>query len=161
MARLVELAKDFDQLWRIYGKDRSTQDSRRRTNIRATTQDNPDDPTVALADFPPRDKDKRFKKLSKEEKDKRRREGRCMYCGTTGHWQDNCPNKPASNRPNNRSRFSSRNQPPRTRAAEVNEERPDSPKIDEQPTISHLWTIPEHEMDYSHPDPDYDNTGDF
>ena len=159
LTRLVELAKDFDQLWRMYSNTRSTSDSRRCPNVRTTTQDNTDDPEVALANFPPRNDTPRFKKLSKEEKDKRRRENRCMYCGTAGHWQDKCPKKPS--RSDTRSRFPTRSQPPRTRATEVSQERPDSPKVDDQPTISKLWTIPETSFDTSHPDPDYDNTGDF
>jgi len=35
----------------------------------------------------------KFKKLTQEEKEKRRKEGLCMYCGQKGHYASRCPNK--------------------------------------------------------------------
>ena len=159
MTRLVNLAKDFDQTWHMYNtrSSRSSSNYTCNPNVRAANPDEPDDPSISLANFPPRDPNPRSKKLTQEEKAKRRREGCCMYCGKKGHWQDKCPNKPS--RPSNR--FPPRNQPPCTRATEVSEPRPESPKLKEEPTISRLWTIPEQDFNTSHPDPDYTNTGDF
>ena len=53
LARLVELAKEFDQIWRIYNQSNVT--NQQRTNVCAT-------------DTPPRFQ--KFKKLSQEEKDR-------------------------------------------------------------------------------------------
>src|SRR5690606_11193888 len=35
----------------------------------------------------------KFKRLTQEEKDKRRKEGLCMYCGAKGHFANKCPKK--------------------------------------------------------------------
>ena len=41
----------------------------------------------------------RIKKLTPEEKERRRREDLCMYCGGKGHRAHNCPTKVASPKP--------------------------------------------------------------
>ncbi|KAI9358218.1 hypothetical protein BD770DRAFT_293681, partial [Pilaira anomala] len=37
--------------------------------------------------------EKKFKPLSNKEKQKRRDEGLCLYCGSSGHLLDSCPKK--------------------------------------------------------------------
>lgn len=154
LTRLVELAKDFDQNWRMYNNSASTSSSRRdrRPNARSMNPEDPENPTISLADFPPR---KEFKKLTQAEKDKRRAENRCLYCNAQGHWQDKCPVKPR-----NKNRFrSNRPAPPRTRALQPDEEPPEAPAQDfETPSVSRLYhdpdtlfTIPESDL----PDPDF------
>jgi hypothetical protein len=153
MTRLVELTKEFDTVWRTYNSAQPQQ--RRRTNIRATDTENPDNPSIALADFPPsQSQPRKFKKLSQDERDKRRREGRCLYCGKQGHWADKCLEKQNRPRfPNNRTR----NNPPRTRATEVEPEQTDQPSPEPSTSISQIYAAPDHLFDLSHPDPDYEN----
>jgi hypothetical protein len=150
---LAALTKEFDQVWRIYGQQRDTPNSRqRRPNIRSSNPEDPDPANVALANFPPT---KKYPKLTQEQRDQRRKEGRCLYCGEKGHWADRCPVKPRRSRPTN---SNYRNNPPRTRATEIDRDRPESPPpTDPPPTVSHLYTIPEHHFDLSHPDPDLSN----
>ena len=134
LARLVELAKEFDENWRQWGKATSTRTPFRRTNTRAIQPDEPDSTNVNLASFPPRDPNKKFPKLSQHEKDKRRAEGRCLYCGKTGHWQDKCPEKP-------RKRNNFRPNQPRTRATTVDEDTPerDRDRPESPPTVARLY----------------------
>jgi hypothetical protein len=122
--------------------------------------DEQEDPAIALAAFPPNSP--KFTKLSQDEKDRRRRENRCLYCGKSGHWADKCPDKPCR-RFNNTPRFgqNSKSNNPRTHATHVEEERPTSAPPDIQPSVSHLYRVPEHHYDLSHPDPDHDVNQDF
>ena len=141
-----ELAKGFDELYRLYNKPDSSK-TQRRPNVRTTTPEDPDSPNIALADFPPREK--KFKKLTPEERDRRCRLGLCSYCGKPGHWHDKCPVKPQ--RRNNRSHPN----PPCTRTTKVEEETTTQSTPEPQPTISHLYMIPEHHFDTSFQDPDH------
>jgi hypothetical protein len=165
LARLVELAKEFDQTWRMYNAPRTQTSTSsfncRRPNVRSTNPDDQEDPTVALASFLP--KTGQFKKLSQDEKDRRRRENRCLYCGQTGHWADKCPDKPRNRFNSNKPRFgqNSKSNNPRTRATQVDDDQPQSAPPDIQPSVSHLYTVPEHHFDLSHPDPDHDANQDF
>jgi hypothetical protein len=163
LTRLVELAKEFDQTWRMYNTSRTQNNaySRRQPNVRSTNPDDPTDPAIALANFPP--KPNQFKKLSQDEKDRRRRENRCLYCGEAGHWADKCPMKPRRRFNPNQSRFGQNNKSstPRTRATHVEEDQTQPTPTDAPPSISHLYTIPEHHFDLSHPDPDHDHNQDF
>jgi hypothetical protein len=153
LTRLVELAKDFDTSWRMYNSQPTSSNRRdRRPNTRSVNPDEPDSPSIALADFPPR---KEFKKLTQAEKDKRRAENRCLYCNAQGHWQDKCPVKPR-----NRNRFRpNRPPPPCTRALQPDDDPSETPVPDpEPPSISRLYpdpdtlfTIPESNL----PDPDF------
>jgi len=152
LARLVELAKGFDELYRLYNKSDSSK-PQRRPNVRTTTPEDPDAPNIALADFPP--KDRKFKKLTPEERDRRRRLGLCSYCGKSGHWHDKCPVKPQ------RRNTGPRPNPPRTRATEVEDETTTQTTPEPLPTVSHLYTIPEHHFDTSFQDPDHDINQDF
>jgi hypothetical protein len=164
LTRLVKLAKEFDQTWCMYNTPRTPSSNstfnRRRPNVRSTNSDEQEDPAIALAGFPPNSP--KFKKLSQDEKDRRRRENRCLYCRQSGHWADKCPDKPHRCF-NNAPRFgqNSKLNNPRTRATHVNEERPTSAPPDIQPSVSHLYTVPEHHFDLSHPDPDHDVNQDF
>jgi Retrotransposon gag protein len=54
LAHLVELAKGFDELYRLYNKSDSSK-PQRRPNVRTTTPKDLDAPNIALADFPPKD----------------------------------------------------------------------------------------------------------
>jgi len=117
---------------------------------------------VALASFPP--KTGQFKKLSQDEKDHRRCENRCLYCGQTGHWADKCPDKPRRRfNNNNQSCFgqNSKSNNPRTRATQVDDDLPQSTPPDIQPLVSHLYTVPEHHFNLLHPDPDHEVNQDF
>jgi len=165
LQRLVELAKEFNQTWRMYNNNRTPSSNssftRRRTNVRATNSDDQDDPAIALAGFPPTTK--KFTKLSQDEKDRRRRENRCLYCGQAGHWADKCPDKPRRRFNSTPSRFGQNSKPnnPRTRATRVdNDQDPPAPP-DIQPSVSHLYTVPGHHFDLSAPDPDHDINQDF
>jgi hypothetical protein len=90
---LVQLAKEFDQTWQMYNNEQSSTNLCHHTNVHTITTNDPNATNINLTNFPPRDT--KFKKLSKEEKDKHRYENHCMYCGETGHWQDHCLAKPA------------------------------------------------------------------
>ena len=113
LARLIELAKGFDELYRLYNKPDFSK-PQQRTKVHTTTPEDPDSPNIALADFPP--KDRKFKKLTPEEWDRRCHLSLYSYCGKSGHWNEKCPVKPQ--RRNN----GSHPNPPRTRATKVEEE---------------------------------------
>ena len=152
LTRLVELSKEFDQIWRMYNQPGTS--NRRRTNIRSTDTDTSDSTPINAADTPPRFQ--KFKKLSQEEKDRRRRENLCAYCGKPGHWQDTCRDKPR-----NKNRFRGgppRNNTPRTRSTQVDDDKStETPVPESPPNVARLYSIPEHHFDLSHPDPDVDN----
>ena len=154
MPRLVALAKEFDQSWRTYNTSQSLS-QRRRPNVRSLAPESDDPASVALANFPPKD-GKKFKKLTNEEREHCKSEGRCMYCGQKGHWQDKCPTKFE-----NRKRFGfgnkNRNQLPCTRATEVDEpDSNDTPATnDPAPSVSRIYPVPEHHFDLFHPNPDF------
>jgi hypothetical protein len=158
LARLVELAKDFDQNWRMYNSPSNTtpRHDQHRPNARSMNPDDPDAPAISLADFPPR---KEFKKLTQAEKDKRRAENRCLYCNAQGHWQDKCPVKPRNKNRFGSNRPSNRPGPPRTRAVQPDEEHTEPPTPDfDAPSVSRLYhepdtlfSIPESDL----PDPDF------
>jgi hypothetical protein len=63
----------------------------------------------------------------------------------------------------NKPRFgqNSKSNIPRTRATQVEDDQPQSAPPDIQPSVSHLYTVPEHHFDLSHPDPDQDANQDF
>jgi hypothetical protein len=71
LTRLVELAKEFDQMWRMYNTPRTSSSNsffnRRQPNVRSTNSDEQEDPAIALAGFPPNSP--KFTKLSQDEKD--------------------------------------------------------------------------------------------
>lgn len=160
MTRLVELAREFDQIWRqwqVHTTKEASASRGRRSNIRSANPEDPENPDIALANFPPGNKPRepRFKKLSTAEKEKRRAEGRCMYCGKNGHWQDKCPEKPQ--RKNNFRQ--NRQNPPRTRALQSETAPVDSPPPEQEtPTVSRLYHDPENKYDVltsDHPDLDF------
>ena len=151
MAHLVELTKEFDQSWRTYN---TAQSQRRCSNLRFLAPEPEDPASVALTNFPPKD-GKKFKKLTNEERERRKSEGRCMYYSQKGHWQDKCQVKFE-----NRKRFGNRNhnQPPRTRGTEVDDLEPNDlvpNNNDPALSISRIYPVPEHHFDLSHPDPDF------
>jgi hypothetical protein len=77
-------------------------------------------------------------KLTEEEKERRRREGLCLFCGKSGHMLKECPNRPNSdaapgnsaggsnnksaNKNSAKARSAAANAPPRSAAAEASDE---------------------------------------
>jgi Retrotransposon gag protein len=145
LARLVELAKEFDESYRMFTSNSSSNTNpRRRTNVRGTSADDGESATVALADFP---KTTKFKKLSQDEKQKRREQGRCLYCNASGHWADKCPEKPQRNKKFRQNQF--RSNPTRTRAIEPGEgnEDPSVPDNDALP-VARFYHEPKDALDF-------------
>ena len=151
LAHLVELAKEFDQIWQMYNQSNTA--NRWCTNLHSTEMETTDSTSVNTTNTPPHFQ--KFKKLSQEEKDCRHHENLCLYCGKSGHWQSNCRDKSQ-----NRQNFwggPSRNNP-WTQATQINDDKAtETPLPESPPTIFHLYAIPEHHFDLSHPDPDINN----
>jgi hypothetical protein len=153
LARLVELSKEFDQIWRMYNQPGLT--NRRRPNTRTTELESSDPSTINATNYSPHSQ--KMKRLTQEEKDRRRRENLCSYCGKPGHWHADCRTKPQNRNRGGRG-GPPRNNTPRTRSTQVDDTPPtETPIPDSPPTVSRLYSIPEHHFDLSHPDPDVDN----
>src|SRR5712675_493410 len=166
LARLVELAKEFDQSFRMWSatpsNSGSPQNFRTFPRIRVSDADTPDS-TQINANSPSRTKpsrpqqggSKKFGPLSQEEKDRRRRNNLCSYCGGQNHFADRCPKKPF--RPSS----SSRQNVYRVRGAQLIEEENDQSleegEILETPMVSRLYHKPASIYDVDIPDPNPDS----
>src|SRR5258708_10867183 len=125
MADLICHAKVFDENFCMYNAS-----CPQHPNVRANQTDNPDDPLVNFT-TPPNNK---FKKLTKEQKAYRRKNGLCMYCGTKGHFQNKCPKKFNPSHPN---------PGPRTRPTDTTDDTtPDFDPDTEAPEITKLYHEP-------------------
>ena len=83
LADLVEKAREFDRVWRLYSNPAFTRNSGPR-NRAMTTED---DHIQANATTTPRPQ---MGKISKEEKDRRFKEKLCFYCGKANHTAREC-----------------------------------------------------------------------
>ena len=102
---LVDRAREFDRVWRLYNNPAFTGgsgSSQRGPRNRAMITE--DDGTHVNAVTP-----QKFEKLSKEEKDRRFKNKLCLYCGKPGHMARDCRLKRT-----NPANSQSRNQRPRT-----------------------------------------------
>ena len=89
MDALVKLAKEFDQLWRMYIPGRNN--CSRRPNTRAVIPEQTESSFVSAT--LPMGNWGLQKKLTQDEWNKCCHKGHCLYCGQSGHWQDKCPQK--------------------------------------------------------------------
>jgi hypothetical protein len=161
LARLVELAKEFDQSFRMWTAN-PTPFHRTTPRIRVSDADDPEPPQINANSQPrkqpsrPQQGGKKFLPLTQEEKDRRRRLNLCSYCGGQNHFADRCPNK------RSRPRFSpSRQNVFRVRGVSSN---PDNDQPLEEgeipepsPTVSRLYHEAASIYDIDIPDPDPDS----
>jgi len=171
LARLVELAKEFDQSYRMWTANptssNSTQNFRNTPRIRvsdadsSTTQINANSSSRTKPSRPQQGGSKKFGPLSQEEKDRRRRNNLCSYCGGQNHFADRCLKRP------NRPSFSPRQNVSRVRGAQLNEAHfieednndqfLEEGEIPDTPTVSRLYHEPASIYDLDIPDPDPDS----
>jgi len=85
MADLVKHARAFDQVWHVFRSDAFTDGRPRYTKNRGATTEEGDSAQINL--FTGKEQ---YKKISKEEKDRRFREKLCLYCGGKGHMVKEC-----------------------------------------------------------------------
>ena len=138
LAELVNKAREFDRVWRLYsnpaftGKDVRSSGPRNRA---LTTETNT--ATINATTTPPKQQRPALNlgKLSKEEKDRRYREKLCFYCGKPNHISKDCRTKKAGqgrfNSDNPRSDF-------RTRASTTHDEVYEEPPEDHPAQVAAL-----------------------
>ena len=99
---LVEKAREFDRIWRLYSNPAFTGSTSRQGGFKSRAATTEDDTQVNAFT-------QKFEKLSKEEKNRCFKNKLCLYCGKPGHMSRECCLK-RSNQGNNQSS----NQCPRT-----------------------------------------------
>jgi len=175
LSHLVELAKEFDQSYRMWTTNptssNSTQNFRNIPGIRisdadssTSTQINANSPSRTKQSRPQQGGSKKFGPLSQEEKDRRHRNNLCSYCGGQNHFADRCLKRP------NRPSFSPRQNISCVCGAQLNEAHfieednndqfLEEGEIPDTPTVSRLYHKPASIYDLDIPDPD-PNSQDF
>ena len=160
LSRLVELAKEFDQSFRMWTAN-PIQSFRTTPRIRVSDADDPESTQINANSQPrkqqprPQQGGKKFGPLPQEEKDRRRRLNLCSYCGGQNHFADRCSNKCS------RPRFPPRQNVFRVRGVTSNLDN-DQPleegEIPETPpTVSRLYHEAASIYDIDIPDPDPDS----
>ena len=90
MATLVEKTREFDRLWRVYQKgttkNNDTHNPRRARAV--TTAEEGSSTQINYANL-----EAATGKISKAEKDRHYKEGKCFYCGEGNHQAKACPLK--------------------------------------------------------------------
>ena len=97
---LVDKAREFDRLWRVYKPQETRMDNRNSTGNRGrfrarATITEEDGPSINYANL-----EAQGGKITKEEKERRYKEGLCFFCGIKGHDAKRCNKK--KNRDNQR-----------------------------------------------------------
>src|SRR5712672_2239532 len=138
--------QNFRTFPRIRVSDTDTPDS---------TQINANSPSRTKPSRPQQGGSKKFGPLSQEEKDRRRRNNLCSYCGGQNHFADWCPKKPF--RPSSSSRQNVYCVHGAQFIEEENDQSLEEGEILETPTVSHLYHEPASIYDINIPDPDPDS----
>jgi Retrotransposon gag protein/Zinc knuckle len=134
MTALVEKARDFDRLWRVYQKGNTPRNDTRSRRTRAvTTAEEGSSTQINYANLEAAEG-----KISKAEKDRRYKEKLCFYCGKPNHTARECRLKKGKNPdPRNRSK---RDAKARAVTTEENDDTKASPPYEEQPmAISRIY----------------------
>jgi hypothetical protein len=134
MKDLVDKTREFDRIWRLYGKDTSTTrtDTRSRRTRAVTTAEEGSSTQINYANLEAAEG-----KISKAEKDRRYKEKLCFYCGKPGHTARECRMKKNKN-PDPR-RNPRRDAKARAVTTYDNEDEKASPPYEEPPmTISRI-----------------------
>jgi hypothetical protein len=146
LTALVEHARLFDQQWQMWRRTGSGPTSSQRPQgprIRANTTD---DTSINLAETDVRGS--RFKKLTKEDREKRMKNGECLYCGKQGHFARECRTRPAGRGRGQGPRYN----PTRTRLTDIGEEAPSElPESSDATVVSRIYQDPQYHFTVPEP----------
>ena len=138
LAVLVERARDFDRLWRMYKAPAFGGRSARGANTRgATTREQNDSTSINYANL---EAAPVMGRISKEEKDRRFKAKECFYCGKTGHMAKECRAK--KNRAQQRPQQSRKDAKARALTTQDPDQKMDedpSPSYDDHATVSRFY----------------------
>jgi retrotransposon gag protein/zinc knuckle protein len=133
MAALVEKAREFDRLWRVYGKNTTRNDTRSRRTRAVTTAEEGSSTQINYANLEAAEG-----KLTKAEKDRRYKEKLCFYCGKSGHMARECRLKKGKNPdPRNKPRRDAKARAVTTQ--ETEDEKASPPYEDQSVSISRIY----------------------
>jgi hypothetical protein len=141
MATLVEKSREFNRLWRVYQKGTTKNNDMHnpRCTRAETTAEEGSSTQINYANL-----EAATGKISKAEKDRRYKEGKCFYCGEGNHLAKACPLKKSKGK----SKFNPRNNDSRRDAkaravTTQDQDKPDestSPPYEEQSMVlSHIY----------------------
>lgn len=98
LSELCDIVVPFDNQWHEYNKGKKSEPASKKDASKKSSNDGPNivpssTPTSTTSTISSSTTSQPRPHLTQEQRDARRANNECLYCGTQGHFIDNCPNR--------------------------------------------------------------------